>query len=66
MKFSLTKLQVKNMNIKYFDLCYTVITNREEKEFMSDDEYENDYINYEDFKTPDRHIGRKNNIQILK
>ena len=31
MKFLKTKLQVKNMNINYFDLYYTVFINRNEK-----------------------------------
>ena len=30
MKFLQTKPQVKNMNIKYFDLYYAVIKNRDE------------------------------------
>ena len=45
------KPQVKNMNFNYYDLYYTVIKNRVEKEIV-DDKYENtenDYINYKDF-----------------
>ena len=43
MKLLQTKPQVKNMNIKYYDLYYTVIKNRGEKEIV-DNNYENDYI----------------------
>ena len=53
-KFLQTKPQVKNMNINYYDLFYTVIKNRDEKEKV-DDKYENnesDYINYQDCITP--------------
>ena len=34
MKFLQTKPQVKNMNIKYYDLHYTVIKNRDDKEIV--------------------------------
>ena len=43
MKLLQTKPQVKNMNIKYYDLYYTVIKNRGEKEIV-DNNYEDDYI----------------------
>ena len=39
MKFLQPKPQVKNMNNKYDDLCYTVIQNRGEKEIV-DGQYE--------------------------
>ena len=39
---------VKNMNINYFDLYYTVIKNRDDKEIV-DNQYENDYINFNEF-----------------
>ena len=39
-----TKPEVKNANIKYYDVYYTVIKNRNEKQTV-DDEYENDYFN---------------------
>ena len=48
MKFLQTKPQVKNMNISYYDLYHTVIKIRDEKEFV-DNQYENDYINFNDF-----------------
>ena len=47
MKFLPTKPQVKNMNIVYYDLYYTVIKNRDEKEIV-DNQYENDYISFID------------------
>ena len=44
LNFLQTKPQVKNMNIIFYGLCYTVIKNREDKEIVVDkyDEYEND------------------------
>ena len=51
MKFLQIKPQVKNMNINYYDLYYTVIRIRDENKDI-DNQYENDdndYINYEDF-----------------
>ena len=39
------------MNINYYDLYCTVIKNRDEKEVVND-EYENDYISFDDFVTP--------------
>ena len=51
MKFSKTKPQVKNMNINYYDLFYTVIRNRDDKEIL-DNQYENDYNNFDDFNIP--------------
>ena len=35
-KFLQTKPQIKNMNIKNYDLYYTVIKNRDEKEIVND------------------------------
>ena len=43
-------LQTKFMNIKYYDLYYTVIKNRDEKEIVNVNE--NDYINFDHFITP--------------
>ena len=48
MKFLQTKPQVKNMNINYYDLYYTVIKNRDENRDI-DAQYENvekDYTNF--------------------
>ena len=58
-----TKPQVKNMNIKFYDLHYTVIKNRDDKEIVND---KNDNINFNDFITPNHYIGRKYNYEILK
>ena len=37
MKFLLTKPQVKNMNNNYYDLYYSVIENRDNKEIVNDE-----------------------------
>ena len=67
MKFSQTKPQVKSMNKSYYDLHYTVIKNRNEKELVDDDdEYENDKNNFDDFTTPNHYIGSKNDKERLK
>ena len=63
MKNLQTKPQVKNMNINYYDLYYNVIKVRDENKDI-DNQYEdddNDYINYEDFITPNHYIGIKKN-----
>ena len=68
MNFLQTKPQVKNMNIKYFDLYYTVIKTRNENK-DKDSHYEiddNDYININDFIIPSHYIGRKNDNEILR
>ena len=65
MKFLQTKPKVKNMNINYYDLYYTVKKTGDEKEIV-DNQYENDEndnINFNDFITP---VGIKNNNEILK
>ena len=61
MKFLQTKPQVKNMNIKYYYLCYTVIKNRDHEEIVKDkyEDKENIYNNYEDFITANHYIGIK-------
>ena len=59
-KFQQTKPQVKNMNINYYDLYNTVIKKGEEEE-----QYDNDYINFNDFITPNNYIGIKNdNVKL--
>ena len=58
-----TKPQVKNMNINYYDLYYTVVKKRYEDEVLND-KYENNYIFFNDI-VPDHYIGRKNNNEIL-
>ena len=58
MKFLQTKCQVKNMNINYFDLYYTVIKTRNENKDI-DNQYENDendYIDINDFITLNQNI----------
>ena len=46
MKFSQTKLQVKNMTIRYYDLSFTVNKNRDEKNCEGRfEDNENHYIN---------------------
>ena len=64
MKFLQTEPQVKNMNINYSDLYYTVIKNRDEKEIV-DNQYEND-ISLNDSITPNHYIGIKNNNVMLR
>ena len=58
MKFLQTKPKVKSMNINYYDLYYTVIKNRNEKE-IEDNQYENYYSNFEDFIIPNHFISIK-------
>ena len=68
MKFLQTKPQIKNMNMNYYDLYYTVIKTRDEKrdiDIQFENKY-NDYINFNDFITPDHYIGRKNDNVMLK
>ena len=68
MKFLQTKPQIKNMNIKYFDLYYTVIKTGDEDKNI-DNQYENDendYIDINDFILPNHYIGIKSNNEILR
>ena len=58
MKFLQTKRQVKNMKIKYYDLFYTVIKNRDEKEIV-DNKYENDTVSLNDVIIPNHYVGIK-------
>ena len=60
MKYLQTKPEVKNMNIKYFDLFYTVIKVRGENKDR-DNQYENDDNDYITFKdiVPNHYIGKK-------
>ena len=64
MIFLQTKAQVKNRNMNYYDLYYTVIKNRGEKEIVKDNE--NDYINFNAFITPNHYIGNKPRETIMK
>ena len=63
MKFLQTKPKVKNMNINYHDLYYTVIKTRDENKDI-DNQYENDendYIDINNFIPPNHYIGIKKN-----
>ena len=55
MKFLQTKPQAKNMNINYYDLYYTVIKNRDEKEIV-DNQYEKDFISL-NVIIPNHYVG---------
>ena len=61
MKFLQTKPKVKNMNINYYDLNYTVIKTRNENKDI-DNQYENDendYIDINDFNTLNQNISHE-------
>ena len=67
MKFLQTKPKIKNMNIKYYDLYFTVNKASDENRDI-DNRYENDdndYINFNDI-VPIHYIGIKNDNVILK
>ena len=64
MKFLQTKPQVKYMNIKYFDLYYTVIKTTDENENVINNE--NDYTNFNNFTTPNPYVGIKPRETKLK
>ena len=64
MKYLETKPQVKNVNINYYDLYYTVIKNRNEKD--KEEQYEKNYIHFNDFIAPNQYIGIKNENEILR
>ena len=61
MKFLQTKPEVKNMNINYHDLHYTIIETRNENKNIENqyDNDENDYIDINDFINPNHYVGRK-------
>ena len=62
MEFLQTKPDNKNMNIKYYDLYYTVNKTRDENKNI-DNEYEEDYHDYIDINdfiiTPNHYLGKK-------
>ena len=65
MKFLQTKSQVKNMNINYFDLYYTIIKTRDENKDI-DNQYENDYHDYIDINTfSNPNMGTRMDNEIL-
>ena len=61
MKFLMTKPQVKNMNINYYDLYYTVVKARDENKNIDNqfENDENDYININNFIIPNHNISRE-------
>ena len=61
MKFLQTKPQVKNMNINYYDLYYTVIKTRDENRDIDiqNENDENDYIDINDFITPNHNVSHE-------
>ena len=65
MKFLQTNPQVKNMNINYYDLYYTVIKNRNEKEILIGEDDENDYTKFNDI-IPNHYISIKPRDTILR
>ena len=64
MKFLQTKPQIKIVNIKYYDLYYTVIRVRDENKDI-DNQYEDDN-NFNDLITPNHYIGIEPRETILK
>ena len=68
MKILQTKSQVRKMDIRYYDLYYTVIKNRDDKEIVNDKygNIENDYINCKDIITPNHYVRIKNNNEIIR
>ena len=52
------------MKYKYYDLYYTVIKNRGEKEIL-DDQYENDYTNFNGI-IPNHYSRQKNDNELLR
>ena len=61
MKFLQTIPKVKNMNINYYDFYYTVIKTRDENKDIDNqyENYENDYININDFIIPNQYLSRE-------
>ena len=57
LKFLQTKLKVKSMNINYYDLYYTVLKNRDDKEIVND-KYEQDYNKFNEYITPNLFIDK--------
>ena len=68
MRFLQIKPQVKNMNINYYDLYYTVIKTRDENKDI-DNQYENDdndYISLNDVIIPNHYVGIKKHNETLR
>ena len=68
MKILQTKPSVKNMIIDFYDLNFTFIKNRDDKEIVNDKNVinENDYIKFNDFITPNHYFGIKNDNVMLR
>ena len=68
MKYLQTKPQVKNTNINYFNLYFTVIKTRDENKNIDNqyDNDDNDYINFNDFINPNHYVGNKPRETILR
>ena len=64
-EFYQTKRQFKNMIIIYYDLFYTAIKNRDDKDNVNENN-ENEYNNFNDFITPNQYIGIKPCETVLK
>ena len=65
MKVLQNKPQIRNMNNIFCDLYYTVFKNRDEKEIVND-KYENVYVNFNDFISPNPYNGSKLRETMLK
>ena len=62
-----TKPSAKNMNNNFYEFYYTVIKDRDDI-VIEDDKYENieiDFINFNDFITPNHYTGRKHDSVML-
>ena len=68
LKFLQTRSQVKYININFYDLFYTVIKNRYDKEMVITKYEDNDvhYNNINDFIVPNDYVGRKNNFELIR
>ena len=64
MKFLQTIPHVKNMNINYYDLYFTVIETRDENDNNENNEI--DYNNCNVFITPNHYVGIKPRETILR
>ena len=66
MIFLQTEPQIRNMNIKYYDLSYTVIKKRDKESVNEKNEkIDNDYTNFND-NIPNHYAGRKNDNVMLR
>ena len=56
------------MNSKYYELNYTVTKNRDDKEKVNDqyEDFEDEYVSFNDFITPNHNIPIKPRETILK